>query len=300
MPNYLSQKLLRSTAMSKDNEEVQDTKGVLFNDEEDYNEEEDLDFDPSKEEGAQPNESDNDADGDTGDDDKNYEETNPDYSNIESGQGGLVRTRRARELEDELARRQKYEHIKQEGISQEAKSVWDELQQESTKRLHKSTSIMSQTKDSLGEGLTEELILIDRKYEFAGEVMHEKKWVPKSSAEAQEFLQSTKFTKNPDPSTKTKSAVNDQGLKLRRPLKRPAILEQIIAGALKPKLTTLEKSKLDWATYVDKENLNEELILHNKDGYLAKQDFLNRVETFKDDKYREMRKIQLQQRISDT
>ena len=64
--------------------------------------------------------------------------------------------------------------------------------------------------------------------------------------------------------------------------------------------TTLEKSKLDWATYIDKEGINEELVLHNKDGYLAKQDFLNRVETFKDDKYREMRKVQLQQRMSDT
>lgn len=268
--------------------------------EDEYNEEEDLDFDPSKEGATDLNANNNDDEDDDDDEGEDYDASAPDYSNIESTQGGLIRTRRARELENELARQQKYESLKQEGVSDQAKSVWDELQEESSRRLRESSSIMGEADGQPRNGLQEEQILISRKYEFAGEVMQEKKWVPKSSAEAQEYLKNSSITKNNKPFSANKVAVNERGLKLRRPLKRTPILEQIIAGALKPKLTTLEKSKLDWATYIDKEGINEELVLHNKDGYLAKQDFLNRVETFKDDKYREMRKVQLQQRMSDT
>ncbi|SCU99524.1 LANO_0F02102g1_1 [Lachancea nothofagi CBS 11611] len=265
-----------------------------ISEEDSYNEEEDEDFDPSKD----VNTGANDSEEDIGDDNKH--DDGPDYSKIESGQGGLVRTRRARELEEESLRQNKYESLRETGVSQRTSSLWGELQQESIKRLRTSISVMSETVGEPEDNLKEELVLIDRKYEFAGEILHEKKWVPKFSAEAQEFKNSTKFKSQNEPSAATKVAVNEQGAKLRRPLKRPPILEQIIAGALKPKLTTLEKSKLDWASYVDKEGINAELNLHNKDGYLAKQDFLNRVESFKDDKYRQMRKTQLQQRLADT
>ena len=44
----------------------------------------------------------------------------------------------------------------------------------------------------------------------------------------------------------------------------------------KMKLSTLEKSRLDWASF-DKRNINEELKIHNKAGYLDKQDFINRM-----------------------
>ncbi|SCU81284.1 LAFA_0C03818g1_1 [Lachancea sp. 'fantastica'] len=265
--------------------------------EDSYNEEEDEDFDPSKEVEKQVDEED-----DEDEEDNDYNEKGPDYSNIESGQGGLIRTRHGRILEEQQLLENKYEQLRETGISQQTVSAWDELQKLSNERLRKSISVMGE--DSANEpqnGLQEELVLIDRRYEFAGEILHEKKMVPKSSAEAQEYLNNQRFKKNPNgPTATAKVAMNDRGLKLRKVLKRPPILEQIIAGALKPKLTTLEKSKLDWATYVDKEGINEELFLHNKDGYLEKQDFLNRVETFKDAKYRQMRKTELQQRLSGT
>ncbi|SCU77982.1 LADA_0A03180g1_1 [Lachancea dasiensis] len=269
------------------------TEGPLL-DEESYNEDEDEDFDPSKDLNS-VNEQDEDSDDDN-------DNQGPDYSKIESVQGGLVRTRRGRELEDRNSRLNKYESLRESSISQETNSVWDELQKESGERIRKSTSVMDESLQRQGgEGLQEEQVLIDRKYEFAGEILHEKKWVPKSSAEAQEYLNSAKFKqKQKDSTAVTKDVDNAQGSKLRKPLKRPPILEQIIAGALKPKLTTLEKSKLDWATYVDKEGINEELNLHNKDGYLAKQDFLHQVESFKDEKYRQMRKSELQQRLAGT
>ncbi|XP_014217122.1 craniofacial development protein 1 isoform X2 [Copidosoma floridanum] len=48
----------------------------------------------------------------------------------------------------------------------------------------------------------------------------------------------------------------------------------------KPKLTTLEKSKLDWNTYKEENNLQDEISTFNrgKSGYLEKQDFLSRTD----------------------
>lgn len=45
-----------------------------------------------------------------------------------------------------------------------------------------------------------------------------------------------------------------------------------------PKLNTLEKSKLDWQGYVDREGIKDELKYKNKDGYMEKVAFLQRVD----------------------
>ncbi|XP_044735949.1 craniofacial development protein 1 [Chrysoperla carnea] len=56
-----------------------------------------------------------------------------------------------------------------------------------------------------------------------------------------------------------------------------ALLSQI---GKKTKISTLEKSKLDWDRFKNKEGLNEEITNHNKgkDGYLERQDFLQRTD----------------------
>lgn len=289
-------------------------------DETDYNEEEDEDFDPSKERLQQSD--DDEYDDNTTILDNSRQKSRVDYSRIESDTGGLVKTRRARFLQEELDRKRKYEDMERTTVSESIKDVWEELKDISNKRLKargSSGSILN-TQLSSGSGalkpsMEEETITIKRDYVFAGEKIHEEKLVPASSAEAQEYLNSMKFQQKAQvkplqekdsktmPITKenmsfpkkgTKLFVSDLQLKnLRRPLKRPPILEQIISGSLKPKLTTLEKSSLDWATYVDKEGINDELTLHNKDGYLAKQDFLDRVEHRKDSQYKELRQKQL-------
>lgn len=48
----------------------------------------------------------------------------------------------------------------------------------------------------------------------------------------------------------------------------------------KGKISTLEKSKLDWDNFKKQENIEEELNTHNKgkDGYLERQDFLQRAD----------------------
>lgn len=55
-----------------------------------------------------------------------------------------------------------------------------------------------------------------------------------------------------------------------------------ILGALnkKNKISTLEKTKLDWTRFKDQEGITEDLNTHNKgkDGYLERQDFLERTD----------------------
>lgn len=48
----------------------------------------------------------------------------------------------------------------------------------------------------------------------------------------------------------------------------------------KAKISTLEKSKLDWDNFKKQENIEEELNTYNKgkDGYLERQDFLQRAD----------------------
>ncbi|KAI7865842.1 bucentaur or craniofacial development-domain-containing protein [Spinellus fusiger] len=45
-----------------------------------------------------------------------------------------------------------------------------------------------------------------------------------------------------------------------------------------PKMNTLEKSRLDWQGYVDREGIREDLRYQNKDGYMEKVAFLQRVD----------------------
>ncbi|EDO19450.1 hypothetical protein Kpol_1002p98 [Vanderwaltozyma polyspora DSM 70294] len=285
-----------------------------------YDEEDDEDFDPTKVEVVgNSDEDEDDLDGyRDGEVPKDVSKSKRDYSAIESDAGGLIKTRRARLLEESLSKTHKYEHLETSNVSESIRSVWDDLKNTSLQRLdmnRRNDTIMGESSKKENAALDEETIWIERSYKFAGQVVNERKKVLKSSAEAKEYLNSLKFQKQPDSvkkaepkstdvknieQTKTKSK-SDEILKLnlRRPLKRPPILEQIIAGSLKPKLTTLEKSKLDWATFVDKEGITDELQSHNKDGYLAKQDFLSRVESVKDEKYKDFRKKQLALRFQE-
>ncbi|KAG0173020.1 Craniofacial development protein 1 [Apophysomyces sp. BC1034] len=45
-----------------------------------------------------------------------------------------------------------------------------------------------------------------------------------------------------------------------------------------PKLNTLEKSRLDWQGYVDRTGIRDDLKYRNKDGYMEKVAFLQRVD----------------------
>ena len=53
-----------------------------------------------------------------------------------------------------------------------------------------------------------------------------------------------------------------------------------ISTPQKPKLGCLDKSQLDWNSYVKENNIREELSTHNKgkDGYVEKLEFLERAD----------------------
>lgn len=128
----------------------------------------------------------------------------------------------------------------------------------------------------------EELILIKRKYEFAGETITEEKQVAKSSAEGRLYLAAMTLQQNSITSTPNKKP------SLRRPKKRASMFEPPPddsplstpgAKGRGPKLNTIEMSKLDWAGYVDKEGIKDELdgAEKAKEGYLGKMDFLDKM-----------------------
>lgn len=173
----------------------------------------------------------------------------------------------------------------------------------------------------------EETITIKRTYKFAGEIITEEKIVPKDSAEAKTHLASIAATKgkevldkeNPDEAQDTSESPKVNTPALRRPFQRysrfdpnppgtyrrswvttstPLKLKEqqdVAAGrstpATGPKLNTVMKSKLDWATYVDKEGIKNELDVHSraKEGYMGRMEFLGRVEDKREEDRRNAR-----------
>lgn len=144
------------------------------------------------------------------------------------------------------------------------------------------------TSNTSSSGLSDEYIVIKRVYSFAGKVTQEDVRVHKSSAEAIAYLKQQEHNnaKKPFVDEDNSLTLSAQGRrkssvsKRRGPVKRKqgSLLDEL--NSLRPKkLNTLEKSKMDWLGYVDNAGLKDELTLHNKDGYLQKQDFLSRVDS---------------------
>lgn len=156
--------------------------------------------------------------------------------------------------------------------------------------------------------------MIKRTYNFAGKVHTEQKLVSRNSAEAKLFLAS-----QPDPAS---VAVPDPEpslfVKPKRPVKkaRRSIFEPVLAelpqrtdlhfgirkdsnGVLlvggatgkERKLNTVEKSAMDWAGFVDKAGIKDELDAagKSKGAYKARQEFLARVEDKKEEESRRAR-----------
>lgn len=127
----------------------------------------------------------------------------------------------------------------------------------------------------------QEKVKITKIFEYAGEEVKIEKEVSVDSAEARLSLTVAENSTKPSESTPpAKSKELGQG---RGTMKRvglggiSSVLGQI---GKKAKISTLEKSKLDWDNYKKQENIEEELNTHNKgkDGYLERQDFLQRAD----------------------
>lgn len=106
---------------------------------------------------------------------------------------------------------------------------------------------------------TEKKVKVIEEMQFAGEIVKVEKEVPADSKEA------AAQSKPPGPAGKPRRGVE-------------GLLNELFNK--KKKLSTLEKSKLDWENYKKAHGIAEDLQNHNrgKDGYLEKQAFLQRTD----------------------
>uniref|UniRef100_H2ZLR0 Craniofacial development protein 1 n=1 Tax=Ciona savignyi TaxID=51511 RepID=H2ZLR0_CIOSA len=132
--------------------------------------------------------------------------------------------------------------------------------------------VQSEKHESLeNKDSSKDTVTITKVYDFAGEDVKVTKEVKKNSKEALEHLKTT----GTNGSTPGKSGIS--GFK-----KRAGGGISNVLGKLgkKPKLSTLEKSKLDWDRYKEEEGIEDELKTYNKgkQGYLEKVSFLERTD----------------------
>jgi len=114
--------------------------------------------------------------------------------------------------------------------------------------------------------LADNKIEITKVFDFAGEVVKVSKQVSADSKEAHKFLKSQETAA----SSSTPTSV-----------KRPGGLAGVVGSiGKKAKMGCLDKSKLDWNSFVEKEGIKEELQTFNKgkDGFVEKQMFLERAD----------------------
>ncbi|KAF2168183.1 hypothetical protein M409DRAFT_21627 [Zasmidium cellare ATCC 36951] len=229
------------------------------------------------------------------------------------GEGGFIRTRAQRIVEKEERKNRKRARDGQVTINVE--QVWKDLSSAPIGRATIAAPPPETTdvdEDADGnkenvqdEGDPNELITIKRRIEFAGEITEVEEKHPRGSKEAQKYL-----AEHPEADPKhPKHTANLDPSGLQRPLKRPSIFEPNPAGNVKgvapeklrrhaptkteglmsqklaemkknaQKMSTVQKSQLDWKGFVDKEGLRDELDEYGKSkrGFLAREAFLDRA-----------------------
>ncbi|KAI8721081.1 SWR1-complex protein 5 [Fusarium sp. LHS14.1] len=227
----------------------------------------------------------------------------------EGGEGGLIKTRRQRAAEKE---ERKYA-TNNEPVTVDVDALWAQMISGTSAAESKTDGLNADTKDAEKQGedgqpkadssATDDpstMIRIKRTYNFAGRVHTEEKLVPRDSAEAKLYLASQ------DPEAPTDSSTKQAPRKAFRSAFEPRIdilpqradlnlgmAARIKAGkeAQAKKLNVVEKSRMDWAGYVDKEGIKDELELagKSKDSYMAREDFLAKSEARRDEESRRAR-----------
>lgn len=120
-------------------------------------------------------------------------------------------------------------------------------------------------------------VTVVKEYDFAGETVTVTKELDVNSKEAKLALSSASSSKS-EPTTSSSSS----SATLKRPAGGGVGGLNAVLGKLnkKPKISTLDKSKLDWDGFKHKEGIEDELKIHNrgKDGYLERVAFLQRTD----------------------
>ncbi|CAK9441426.1 uncharacterized protein LODBEIA_P52940 [Lodderomyces beijingensis] len=275
--------------------------------------EDDEDYDPTKKyDNIEEESADEDDDEDGGL--KADQQEIPDYSKVTSNIS-QVKTRSQR-LHEKEVKRSKYigkfqtdtSGLVKDTCSLDIESIFAELKQGKitpeveTQDSEQAPSVSVSNNSSSNAGVqpanqdkSDKKVQIQIHYSFAGKLITESKEVDEDSEEAKAYLNSTSsITSNSNDVPNKRSQVEitrtdphtQQPLQLRIKLKRPSLIDKMLQlSSKKSKLSTLEKSRLDWASFIDKRKIGDELKKHNKAGYLDKQDFLGRMDLKKDEIY---------------
>lgn len=154
-------------------------------------------------------------------------------------------------------------------------------------------------------------IRIRRTYNFAGKVHTEEKLVPRDSAEARLYLAETGADgappDNDEPSSQPPKRLprkafrsafepiiadsTSQRSDLNLGLSERLRARELAQGADAKKLNTVEKSRMDWAGFVDREGIKDELELagKSKHSFAARQEFLARSEALREEEAKKLR-----------
>ena len=106
-----------------------------------------------------------------------------------------------------------------------------------------------------------EKVQITKVFDFAGEEVRVSKEVDAPSKEAKSFFKQNGQEK-PQANVPSTLPSLPAGSGLKRPSGMNSLLGKI--GAMKQKMSTLEKSKLDWESFKEEEGIGEELAIHNR------------------------------------
>ncbi|XP_043937391.1 craniofacial development protein 1 [Protopterus annectens] len=127
-----------------------------------------------------------------------------------------------------------------------------------------------------------EKVTITKVFDFAGEEVRVTKEVDSSSKEAKCFFKHKDLLQNSQMAPQLAAAEDVKTSSPTSGAKRACGLGNILGkiGGKKQKLSTLEKSKLDWEAFKEQEGIGEELAIFNrgKDGYIERKAFLERVD----------------------
>ncbi|GKT44053.1 synaptobrevin 2 [Colletotrichum spaethianum] len=241
----------------------------------------------------------------------------------EGGEGGLVKTRSMRAAEKE----ERKTAAASGPVTVDVDAIWAQMlagqtatpptteektAEEAAPLVSKQTGaeVDAPKPDEAQGGDPSEMIRIKRTYNFAGKVHTEEKLVARSSAEAKLYLASLGKDAPPDAAA-VAGAENEEPKRVLKKAFR-SVFEPIIEvvnqrsdlnlgmtvrikarekEAQAKKLNTVEKSKMDWAGFVDKEGLKDELELAGraKGSYAERQDFLARSEAKREEEARRAR-----------
>ncbi|UKZ77668.1 hypothetical protein TrVFT333_005392 [Trichoderma virens FT-333] len=208
----------------------------------------------------------------------------------EGGEGGLIKTRRQRAAEKE-----ERQYAASKGpVTVDIDAIWAEMlaggssageQQKNEDKVADGNEAAVANENSDLKEDESNMIRIKRTYNFAGRVHTEEKLVARDSAEAKLYLASQGEDALPDSlpiKRLTKKAFRSAFEPVAEGMTNRSDLNLGLAARMKAaneaqakKLNTVEKSRMDWAGFVDKEGIKDELALagKSKDSYASRQDF---------------------------